>query len=416
MRRALSLRLALQALAMKVSANLVVQLITHWKKPGESTFDLQQVVEFAIYGFVGSQIGNIIQFILEDWFPTGSAQGGGDVLPKIQGDPRQLEEKKDDDTANRDPKRRWYSISPDIIWRNVLAKLVLDQTFGLCISACVFLICTNIARVPHPYLVHVVIRERLMPLIKAGWHIWPLVAFRSLKNTERRDRKYSGLAVLVDSFESGCAQKRPSWSWARQGSYTEHGCPGFYLTGYATKITPRCDISYAQCVPVSLNPFGSVRGGYIALSAKVLRWKTPLTRIPHNTHGATGSYICDEDDNRRIIRLVLDWDLEDERDHLQHLLLLLLSSRAIDRVRHPRFDVITGHFEVADSSGGVSSVDHGNDDKSPLEDAFGIILHPAKDENTYYRVGSWNSQVIGHASHGGLNLCQDWETRTITLV
>ncbi|KAJ4264513.1 hypothetical protein NW762_005714 [Fusarium torreyae] len=172
--RALNLRLALQATAIKVSANLVVQLIVHFRTPGVSTFDLQQVIEFAVYGFIGSQVGNIIQFILEDCFPTGHAIRVNEVLPQIQTDIKQVEEKKDDDTRGRT--RKWFNISPDLIWRNVLAKLVLDQTIGLAISGSVFLICTNIARVPHPFLVLDVIRNRLWPLILAGWHIWPLVA------------------------------------------------------------------------------------------------------------------------------------------------------------------------------------------------------------------------------------------------
>lgn len=172
--RALNLRLALQATAIKVSANLVTQLIIHIRTPGVSTFDLQQVFEFAVYGCLGSQIGNIIQFVLEDCFPTGHAIRANEILPQVQADPKQVEEKKDDDNPAK-PKR-WYNVSPDLIWRNVFAKLILDQTIGLAISGSVFLICTNIARVAHPYLVTEVIRNRLWPLIKAGWHIWPLVA------------------------------------------------------------------------------------------------------------------------------------------------------------------------------------------------------------------------------------------------
>ncbi|KAI6752271.1 hypothetical protein HG530_013640 [Fusarium avenaceum] len=149
-------------------------LIIHIRTPGVSTFDLQQVFEFAVYGCLGSQIGNIIQFILEDCFPTGHAIRANEILPQVQADPKQVEEKKDDDNPAK-PKR-WYNVSPDLIWRNVFAKLILDQTIGLAISGSVFLICTNIARVAHPYLVTEVIRNRLWPLIKAGWHIWPLVA------------------------------------------------------------------------------------------------------------------------------------------------------------------------------------------------------------------------------------------------
>ncbi|UZP38669.1 hypothetical protein NXS19_006485 [Fusarium pseudograminearum] len=146
--RAINLRLALQATAIKVSANLVTQLIIHLRAPGgHSPFDEQQVIEFAIYGFVGSQVGNVIQFILEDCFPTGHAMRANEVLPQVQGDVMQVLEKKDDD--KKDKKKPWFSISPDLIWRNVVAKLILDQTIGLAISGSVFLICTNIARVSH---------------------------------------------------------------------------------------------------------------------------------------------------------------------------------------------------------------------------------------------------------------------------
>ncbi|KAF7561091.1 hypothetical protein G7046_g3043 [Stylonectria norvegica] len=179
LRRALNLRLALNAIAIKVSANLVVQFLAR-RRPGEHPpFDWQQVIEFAFYGGLGSQIGNIVQFILEDWFPTGNPQGT-EVLPdsRILGDDRQLEEKKDDDSIarGRGGRWRWLRISPDIIWRNVLAKLILDQTIGLVISGSVFLICTNIMRVPHPLMVFLVIRDRIWTLMRAGWHIWPLVA------------------------------------------------------------------------------------------------------------------------------------------------------------------------------------------------------------------------------------------------
>lgn len=188
MPRALNARLACQAMALKVSANLVVQFVRRWNAPDhESSMDWQQVIEFAFYGALGSQIGNVVQFVLEDWFPTGNAsQTGGDVLPDIMSNPKALDEKGNDEalvpgggttTGWRWRRRRkCLNISPDIIWRNILAKLLLDQTIGLLISGSTFLICTNIARVPHPLLVLAVVRARLWPLIKAGWHIWPLVA------------------------------------------------------------------------------------------------------------------------------------------------------------------------------------------------------------------------------------------------
>jgi hypothetical protein len=193
-RRALNLRLALQAMAIKVSANLVVQFIRRWNSQQDLdpanhvSFDPQHVIEFAVYGFLGSQVGNVIQFILEDWFPTGGSshtQSGGDVLPRVMtrdDRPIPLEDlsKKDDDkdlSATTGSKAtKWLNLDPNISWRNTMAKLILDQTIGLLITSTFFLTITNIARVPHPLLVLPIIRERLWPLIKAGWHLWPLVA------------------------------------------------------------------------------------------------------------------------------------------------------------------------------------------------------------------------------------------------
>ncbi|KAK7414039.1 hypothetical protein QQX98_007071 [Neonectria punicea] len=178
MRRALNLRLAGQAMAIKVSANLVVQLLMRWNDPSRTSLDWQQVGEFALYGLMGSQVGNVIQFLLEDWFPTRNAPVGG-LLPDTLGHIRQLEEKKKDDDDEKEPPKTWRTylkIGDDVSYRNVLAKLVLDQTLGLFISGCIFLICTNFMRVPRLPMVLDVVGVRIWPLIKAGWHIWPLVA------------------------------------------------------------------------------------------------------------------------------------------------------------------------------------------------------------------------------------------------
>lgn len=187
MRRALNARLAAQAAAMKVSANIIVQLIARWHMgPAQFSFDHQQVLEFAIYGSFNSQLSNIIQFVLEDWFPT--ARGTDDFNLPVQDHERtrQLEEEKagngHDPVAWRpavsrfERWRRWFGVRDGVIWRNLFAKLLLDQTIGLLISAIVFITITNVARVPHPSFVLPIIRERLLSLIMAGWHIWPLVA------------------------------------------------------------------------------------------------------------------------------------------------------------------------------------------------------------------------------------------------
>ncbi|KAI5456896.1 hypothetical protein BGZ63DRAFT_395066 [Mariannaea sp. PMI_226] len=176
MRKALNLRLAGQAMALKVSANLVVQFLSLWNDPSRISIDWQQVAEFALYGLLGSQVGNIIQFLLEDLFPTRNTPVG-DVLPDTLGYPKPPEEKVKDDDASKESKwRRCLKLGPDVSYRNIFLKLLLDQTFGLFVSGCIFLICTNFMRVQQLSGLLAVIRQRIFPLIKAGWHIWPLVA------------------------------------------------------------------------------------------------------------------------------------------------------------------------------------------------------------------------------------------------
>ncbi|KAF7554473.1 hypothetical protein G7Z17_g2892 [Cylindrodendrum hubeiense] len=175
MPRLLNLRLAGQAMAIKVTANLVVQFVMRWKDPARP-FDWQQVSEFALYGLIGSQIGNVVQFLLEDWFPTHNAPVGG-VLPDTLGHGHHLEEKRNDqDSSQAKTWRDYLKVGDDVSYRNVMAKLILDQTLGLFISGCTFLICTNLMRVEHLAMVFPVIQDKIWPLIKAGWHIWPLVA------------------------------------------------------------------------------------------------------------------------------------------------------------------------------------------------------------------------------------------------
>lgn len=180
LRRAINLRLAGQAMSLKVSANLVVQALNMWSDPSRTSIDWQQVAEFALYGLLGSQVGNVVQFLLEDWFPTRNAPVG-ELLPDTLGHARQLDDEKRKQKTDQVPSRetRWrgyLKLGPDVSYRNIFLKLLLDQTLGLLISGCIFLVCTNIMRVQHLSGLGLVLRARIFPLMKAGWHIWPLVA------------------------------------------------------------------------------------------------------------------------------------------------------------------------------------------------------------------------------------------------
>ncbi|KFA60281.1 hypothetical protein S40285_07383 [Stachybotrys chlorohalonatus IBT 40285] len=205
MRRALNPRLAAQALTIKVSANLVVQTTALHSDPFKTAIDWQQVAEFALYGTIGSQVGNVFQYVLEDWFPNRSSTAVlptvGDNIPTVGAaeklPPVVLDEKKktDEPVGPEVRSRRCWDVGSDLSWRNLLAKLVVDQTLGLVISGSIFLICTNAARVSSPAELVAIIRARIFPLIRAGWHIWPLIALLNFMFVPVRSRVL--VAVIV---------------------------------------------------------------------------------------------------------------------------------------------------------------------------------------------------------------------------
>jgi protein Mpv17 len=166
---------AIQNTFIKAAANLTAQLAVQWKSHESQPLDVQRILEFAVFGFVGAHIGYVWHHFLEDKFPTHTAAARASP-PPIELQPGD----KDKDAASAppplppglDPKAGPLSMS----WRNIVAKLVADQTVGLSFMIVTFLIITNIARVPHLVDVFEVIEQKLWMLVLAGWHLWPLVA------------------------------------------------------------------------------------------------------------------------------------------------------------------------------------------------------------------------------------------------
>lgn len=154
---------------LKAAANLTAQLAAGWHAPTSQPLDLQRIAEFAVFGFVGAQIGYRWQHLLEDLFPTRRSN----VLPRVPPSPG---EEKTNDPPGAAGDQSQSESEPGIDWRNVAMKLVADQTVGLLMMIIIFLIITNAARLRSVPLVMEAIQQKAFKLVKAGWTIWPAVA------------------------------------------------------------------------------------------------------------------------------------------------------------------------------------------------------------------------------------------------
>jgi protein Mpv17 len=173
---------------IKAGANLTAQLVVQWSSQDPQPLDRQRILEFAIFGFIGAHIGYIWHLLLERQFPTHIVPGPPGGLPvlapgekdkdvtAISLPPLPAAAVPTDPTIGGGPASSASTSTTRVSWRNVVAKLVADQTVGLCVMISVFLIITNVARVPHFSDVFVVVHDKLWRLLRAGWNLWPIVA------------------------------------------------------------------------------------------------------------------------------------------------------------------------------------------------------------------------------------------------
>jgi protein Mpv17 len=180
---------AIQNTFIKAGANLTAQLVVQWQAKEPQPLDRQRILEFAIFGFVGAHIGYVWHHLLEHRFPTHpgahrvaplavvvSGEKDKDappVLPATSSGPAIVTMA---DPGSGSSAALQAAAAKAVSWRNIMAKLVADQTVGLAVMITVFLVITNIARVPHTVDVVAIVREKLFALVRAGWHLWPLVA------------------------------------------------------------------------------------------------------------------------------------------------------------------------------------------------------------------------------------------------
>ncbi|KIL87834.1 heterokaryon incompatibility protein [Fusarium avenaceum] len=213
------------------------------------------------------------------------------------------------------------------------------------------------------------------------------------------------LHSLINTITSHRSYVAPSWSWASENRYFEFGTWGFQPDALKYKATVECNIIDAQCILGQLDPFGIVQGGYITLSAKVLRLQRKELIFTPTPHWQKGHYDWYLDSETPVMQTFLDGNPGQGDPQNNHLVFLLLGSCNDYGSR------------ASDLVGDDDDDETGNDAFLEGERcAYGLVLYPAQGVNTFYRVGLFSSQVENHKPHGGLKFCKTWEVETVTII
>lgn len=168
---------AIRAFFLKAAANLTAQLVARWHAQDSTPqpIDRQRILEFAIYGFFQAQLGYFWHIFLERLFPS---RRSGDIVPLTPS-----KEKGSDDEESRlstegtsvNFMEILKSSRQGVIWWNIIAKLLLDQTIGMFCFLSIFLAWTNFFRVEHISEIPAIWRAKIVTIIYASWAIWPWV-------------------------------------------------------------------------------------------------------------------------------------------------------------------------------------------------------------------------------------------------
>ena len=160
---------AVQSAILKAAANLTAQTLTRWNTTSPSPFDWARVAEFAAFGIVSAPLASAWQRLLEDSFPSQQKPRSGEKGSQAAANgPAEQQDNLKPAAAT--------SLRPRLDWRNILIKLLLDQTVGQFLINVTFLICTNGARIQSWGLLLEQVQTRIFGIIWASWKLWPWVA------------------------------------------------------------------------------------------------------------------------------------------------------------------------------------------------------------------------------------------------
>lgn len=168
---------AIRALFLKAAANLTAQLVGRWhaQDPIPQPIDRQRILEFAIYGFFQAQLGYFWHIFLERLFPSRrSIDIVPLAVPKEKGDEDE-ESRLSTEGTSVNFRDILKSSGQGVIWWNIIAKLLLDQTIGAFCFLSIFLAWTNFFRVQHVSEIPAIWRAKIVTILYASWAIWPWV-------------------------------------------------------------------------------------------------------------------------------------------------------------------------------------------------------------------------------------------------
>ena len=153
----------IQSAILKVAANLTAQTLAKWNNDSDFEYDWIRVAEFAVFGIISAPIVSIWQRLLEQNYPSQRQSS----IETRNGAP---------DRGSSKSNAKVASPTKQLNWRNIVIKLLLDQTIGQFIINTTFLICTNGARIQSWQALFDLIQARIFVVIWASWKLWPWVA------------------------------------------------------------------------------------------------------------------------------------------------------------------------------------------------------------------------------------------------
>lgn len=152
------LQTTINSMLIRGAANLTAQL----SQPRPNGLDYFRILQFVIFGLTSAPINTYWQRFLEDTFPTHTKSKPEQRKGKSANS--KTDQSKDDTSLS------------NVNWLNVVIKVALDQIIGLTFLNIIFLIILNVEHLDDPQVLMGIVQQRIGPVLRAGWKIWPIVA------------------------------------------------------------------------------------------------------------------------------------------------------------------------------------------------------------------------------------------------
>ncbi|PQE22509.1 hypothetical protein CJF31_00001415 [Rutstroemia sp. NJR-2017a BVV2] len=250
-----------------------------------------------------------------------------------------------------------------------------------------------------------------------------------------KQRKGVGLQELLAALDLPDVYIAASWSFASAYGVVKFDLSGHDLDKYSfVNFREEWVHIDAQVVPEGLNPYGALKYGIMWITGLVADVPSDLSFVENRFTNIQRWEI--KVNGRCVADCSIDWHSRQDTIPPGDLSMVLLGSCHARRASRPNQDELEEsedgeeleESEDEDSDSGFRDIPvvpkdlfdiDGNSlapetqDKERHRYAFGLLLHPAKTEGKYYRVGTWQSTP----RQGGLrSFCKDWETRSLEII